>query len=237
VENRLISGNSYLSHPLTKVWRVTTIPREVSEGFVYDADDAYAVGLWCADSYWWSSSIGLTNVEPDLILWFGRYLAKTLSPDRVRLRVYEVPGNGIDEQVLRLTDRVSVRPPFKMKRTAYQVYVNCRPLVRRFFEGRRRLSELDSKWVGPYIAGRFDGDGSFGTRTRIAYTTEVEAQLDSQLLRAAGIENSSVLYYSKANEFCVYIYGSDVELFINLIKPYSWRGIASPLRDCNGIAQ
>lgn len=229
MENRLISGNSYLSYPLTRVWRVTTIPREVSEGFVYDADDAYALGLWCADSYWWSSSIGLSNVEPELILRFGHYLSKTLGPDRIRLRIYEVPGNGIDERVLRLTERVSVRPPFKMKRTAYHVYVNCRPLVRRFFEGRRRLSELDSQWVGPYIAGRFDGDGSFGTRVRIAYTTEEEARLDSQLLRAAGIENTSVLYYSKANEFCVYIHGSDVKLFISLIRPYSWKASLHPL--------
>lgn len=208
---------------------MTTIPREVSAGFVNDADDAYALGLWCADSYWWSSSIGLSNVEPELILWFGKYLSRALSPDRIRLRIYKVPEIGIDERVLRMTERVSVRPPFKMRRTAYQVYVNCRPLVRRFFEGRRRVSELDSKWVGPYIAGRFDGDGSFGTRVRIAYTTREEAQLDSQLLRAAGIENTSVLYYSKANEFCVYIHGSDVELFTNLIRPHSWKASLHPL--------
>lgn len=201
----------------------------MSEGFVYDADDAYALGLWCADSYWWSSSIGLSNVEPELILWFGKYLSRALGPDRIRLRIYEVPEIGIDERVLRMTEKISVRPPFKMRRTAYHVYVNCRPLVRRFFEGRRRLSELDSKRVGPYIAGRFDGDGSFGTRVRIAYTTREEAQLDSQLLRAAGIENTSVLYYSKANEFCVYIHGSDVELFINLIRPYSWKASLHPL--------
>lgn len=140
-----------------------------------------------------------------------------------------MPGSGIDERVLWLTDRVSVRPPYKMRRTAYHVYVNCRPLVRRFFEGRERLCELDPKWVGPYIAGRFDGDGSFGTRIRIAYTTDEEAQIDSRLLRAAGIENSSGLYYSKANEFCVYIHGSDVKLFNSLIRPHSWKASLHPL--------
>ena len=145
-------GNRSCSHPLRRVWSVTAIPREVSEVFVKDADDAYALELWCADSYWWSSSIGLSNVEPELILRFGRYLSKILSRERLRLRIYEV--DGIDDRVLRLTERVSVRPSHKMKRTAYHVYVNSRPLVRHFFEGRRRLSELDPKWVGPYIAGR-----------------------------------------------------------------------------------
>lgn len=208
---------------------MTAIPREVSEVFVKDADDAYALGLWCADSYWWSSSIGLSNVEPELILRFGAYLSSILDPDRVRLRVYEVPGNGIDDRVSRLTERVSVRPSYKMKRTAYHVYVNSRPLVRHFFEGRRRLSELDPKWVGPYVAGRFDGDGSFGSRVRIAYTTQEEALLDSQLLSAAGVGPSSVLYYSKANEYCVYIHESQVESFIGLILPYSWKASLHPL--------
>jgi hypothetical protein len=208
---------------------VTAIPREVSEVFVKDADDAYALGLWCADSYWWSSSIGLSNVEPELILRFSAYLVKALGPDRIRLRIYEVPGNGIDERLLLLTERVSIRPPFKMKHTAYQVYVNSRPLVRRFFEARRRLAELDSKWVGPYIAGRFDGDGSFGTRVRIAYTTKQEAQVDSQLLCAAGIERTSILHYARANEYCVYIHDSDRKSFIDLIRPYSWKASLHPL--------
>jgi hypothetical protein len=208
---------------------VTAIPREVNEDFVKDADDAYALGLWCADSYWWSSSIGLSNVEPELIVRFGKYLCKTLGPDRIRLRAYKVPEEPIDVRVLELTARLSVRPAFKMRRTAYHVYVNCRPLVRRFFQARKRLAEMAPRWVGPYIAGRFDGDGSFGTRVRIAYTTLEEAEIDARLLSAAGIEKTSVLYYSKANEYCIYIHESDRQLFLSLIGPFSWKASFHPL--------
>jgi hypothetical protein len=207
----------------------------VNEDFVRDADDAYALGLWCADSYWWSSSIGLSNVEPELIARFGEYLGKVLSPDRVRVRAYQVPDTPLDERVLRLTTKLSVRPAFKMRQTAYHVYVNSRPLVRRFFLARERLADLDPLWVGPYIAGRFDGDGSFGTRVRIAYTTRTEAELDARLLSAAGIDKTSVLYYSKANEYCTYIHGCQVKLFGSLSA--GTRGsFVSPFRDCNGTA-
>ena len=47
-----------------------------------------------------------------------------------------------------------------MKRIAYHVYVNSRPLVRRFFRERSRLAQIDNRFVGAYIAGRFDGDGT-----------------------------------------------------------------------------
>ena len=35
--------------------------------FFSDEEGFYILGLWCADSYWWGSSIGLSNTNIDLI--------------------------------------------------------------------------------------------------------------------------------------------------------------------------
>jgi hypothetical protein len=195
----------------------------VSDLVAKDADEAYALGLWCADGYWWSSSIGLSNVEPDLIEHFGRYLIDNLSSDRLRLRVYRVTGQPPDERLLAMTSRVSLRPAAKMRRTAYHVYVNSRPLLRRFLEARSRIEELPKHLVGPYIAGRFDGDGCLGSTPRIAYTNREEAETDRKLLAKKGVARTSVLHYSKVNEFCVYVHRADLDRFIELIRSRSWK--------------
>jgi hypothetical protein len=198
------------------------IPREVNDQVVRNADEAYALGLWCADAYWWSSSIGLSNVEPELILWFGKYLGTLLPPERLRLRVYEVPGDPPDQKVLKLTDKVAMKPSYKMRRTAYHVYVNSRPLLRSFIAARERLSEIEDCFVGPYLAGRFDGDGVAGITPRIAYTTRGEAELDAAIFRRVGIA-TSVLVYEKANEVCVYFRRQHLDLVKSLIRRYSWK--------------
>jgi hypothetical protein len=199
------------------------IPREVNDALVSDAEHAYALGLWCADSYWWSSSIGLSNVEPELIVRFGCYLSKLLSSDRVRVRIYKVEGCPPDDRVLALTEKVSVRPAFKMRRTAYHVYVNSRPLVRTFFSLRENLRSMPTSSLGSYFGGRFDGDGSFGTTPRIAYTTEAEALVDTELLARAGVVQTSVLHYAKASEYCIYIHKADWKRFDRLIEDHSWK--------------
>jgi hypothetical protein len=198
------------------------IPREVNDALVGDADHAYALGLWCADGYWWSSSIGISNIEPDLVLRFADFLSVTLSPDRLKLRIYKVDGDEPDPRVMALTSAISIRPASKMKRTAYHLYVNSRPLVRSFFAAKGRLAELPEEYGGPYFAGRFDGDGSWGTTPRIAYTTKSEAMTDSRILTRAGVV-TSVLHYRKASEFCVYIQKSSWERFLQLIRPFSWK--------------
>lgn len=202
--------------------RMRAIPREVDDAYVRDAAHAYALGLWCADGYWWSSSIGLSNVEPDLITRFGNYLLEMFPRDRLRVRIYQVEGCEPDESVLSLTDRVSIRPPVKMKRTAYHVYVNSRPLVRRFFSDRDRVSEMPATYIGPYIAGRFDGDGTFGDTPRIAYTTRSEATVDASLMESVGLK-TSVLYYAKANEYCIYIHKVSWKDLEQLLRGHSWK--------------
>lgn len=196
---------------------------EVDDALVRDADEAYALGLWCADSYWWSSSIGLSNVEPELVLRFAAFLTGAVGADRLRLRIYQVDGSAIDQRVLELTDRVTICRPYKMKRTAYQIYVNSRPLLRKFVDLRERLGSLSVEMIGPYVAGRFDGDGSLGSRVRIAYTTQAEAEVDQRLLAQAGIDKTSVLYYSSSNDFCVYFHKAGEVTLKLLLAPYSWK--------------
>lgn len=199
------------------------IPREVFDGFVRDADHAYALGLWCADGYWWSSSIGISNVEPELVVRFSDYLVSELPQERLRLRIYEVPDDPPDERVLALTDKVSIRPASKMKRTAYHLYVNSRPLVRHFFADKARLCEIPGIFLGPYFTGRFDGDGSWGTTPRIAYTTREEAEVDRSLLVRAGISLTSVLFYERAHEYCIYVQRPEWRNFRDLMRSHSWK--------------
>jgi hypothetical protein len=198
------------------------IPREVNDTSVRDADEAYALGLWCADGYWWSSSVGLSNVEPELLLRFARYLSHALEPDRMRLRIYAEDEDRADKRLLELTSHVSWCKPSKMRRTAYHLYVNSRPLLRRFQELRLHVEELALRFLGPYLAGRFDGDGCLGNTIRIAYTKVMEANLDRLLLSRAEVR-TSLLYYAKANEYCIYVHRSEVDVFLELIKNYSWK--------------
>ena len=197
------------------------IPREVNAALVKDEVHAYALGLWCADGYWWSSSIGISNTNPELVLRFARFLITILPRDRLKLRIYKEANWKPDERVLAVTPCISIRPSYKMKRVAYHLYVNSRPLVHQFRSERESLQRIPARFVGPYIAGRFDGDGSFGSTPRIAYTTAEEAQIDSDVLARAGLMKTSILRYAKANEYCIYIFKTEWDQFKKLIQPYS----------------
>jgi intein/homing endonuclease len=189
---------------------------------------AYAFGLWCADGYWWSSSIGVSGVDPEIVRKFGTFLAEIFAPDRLRLRVYEVVGEPADGSLVSLTSKISICPAFKMSRTAYHLYVNSRPLLRMFRAARANVSRLSKGLIPAYFAGRFDGDGCTGTRSvpgaRIAYTTRQEAEIDTFLLRRMGIDHVSVLRYTKANEHCLYVQKQDSEMFAKLIGTHSLKG-------------
>jgi hypothetical protein len=198
------------------------IPREVGDGLVRDSVHAYALGAWCADGYWWSSSIGITNTEPEIVERFGRYLTSILPAERLRLRIYVVEGSAPHPSMLALTTKVSLKPSYKMKRTAYQLYVNSRPLVREFFGAREHLELLQTRYLGSYLAGRFDGDGCWGTTPRIVYRLESEARTDRLILQRLGIK-SSVLFYAKANEYCVYIHKVGWNTFKQAIDDCSWK--------------
>ena len=50
--------------------------------------DARILGLWYADGYHRTSSIGLSSIDSDLIKDFSEFLAGLLGLNRLRLRVY-----------------------------------------------------------------------------------------------------------------------------------------------------
>lgn len=104
--------------------------------------DAYIIGLWCADGYHRTSSIGLSNVDSDLIKEFSEFLLQLFPKNRLKLRVYKPDG-------------------YKRRQTAYQVYVNSRPLLRKFKIWKENPGQsITKEYAFPYFGGRFDGDGS-----------------------------------------------------------------------------
>ena len=98
--------------------------------FFSKEEDAYILGLWCADSYWWTSSIGLSNTDPRLIDVFRRFLKRFFPKDRIKNNRNHL---------------------FVNSRPLLREFLSAR---NRLSELRKR------NVVRAYIAGRFDGDGS-----------------------------------------------------------------------------
>lgn len=171
--------------------------------------NAYAFGLWCADGYHRTSSIGLSNVDIDLIGAFSSFLTSLFPVERLKMRIYE--------------------PDDKLRRTrAYHVYVNSRPLLRRFKAWKSNPSEFITRdLIAPYMAGRFDGDGSVGSDfhrdCRIVYGSQSEAEYDKLFLEQVGFSRSKIYYYQAARTFCLYISRLETGQFLSLIYSYSVR--------------
>jgi len=171
--------------------------------------NAYAFGLWCADGYHRTSSIGLSNTDFDLIERFSDFLESLFPKDRLKMRIYE--------------------PDNKLRRTkAYHMYVNSRPLLRRFKVWKLNPSEFVTKnLILPYMAGRFDGDGSVGSDfhrdCRIVYGGQAEAEQDKAFLEQIGFGRSKIYHYQAARTFCLYVSRLETEQFLSSIHPYSVR--------------
>lgn len=76
---------------------------------ITDEFSSYAFGLWCADNYWWSSSIGLTNVDAELVLRFAKLLMRFVLSERLKLRVYQLQSGSLgapDQRLLQLVSAV-----------------------------------------------------------------------------------------------------------------------------------
>lgn len=174
--------------------------------FVNNSIASYALGLWCADGYHRTSSIGLSNIDRILIARFKKFL-KGLFPDtRIKQRIYPIGG--------------------KRKHVAYHMYVNSRPLLREFRNARNRISDLKKvEVIGAYFAGRFDGDGSIAfdlyRDCRIVYGNQKEAEIDYQLLEKVGFSCLRIYQYRKARTWVLYISRKEVKRFLELIKPTS----------------
>ena len=186
---------------------------------VIDKNVAYAIGLWCADGYHRTSSIGLSNTDPDLIHTFSEFLLGLFPQERLKIRIYEPDA-------------------YKRRTRAYHVYVNCRPLLRKFMAYKNIELSLSRKFIPAYFAGRFDGDGSVATDfyrdCRIVYGSRREAERDFEFAKQIGFKNCKIYVYKKARTFCLYFSRMETNRFLSLIYPYSVRlqkSVFVPRRD------
>ena len=187
-------------------------------------NDCYAFGLWCADGYHRSSSIGITNIDIRLIEKFREFLLKEFPESRLRLRMYHPKSVEPDiAQFRHLSTNIVSYPMRKSAHIAMQLYVNSRPLLRHIQASRKNVGLMTNhEQIATYFAGRFDGDGSVSadskTYCRIAYSTEAEARIDQQLLAKIGYENTSVYHYRHAQEYCLYVSKNIAQSFIGTIS-------------------
>lgn len=152
------------------------------------AEDFYILGLWLADGYWRSSSVGLTSVNSRLTERFVRFLQRAAPRHPLKHRIYPLDGRG------------------KRKQVATQVYVNSRALTRVFTATKTGALSVPSYGIPAYLAGRIDGDGHVDTKhrsgIRIAYGNMFDAQRDRRLF---GEANVSLYRYSAARTIVLYL--------------------------------
>ena len=163
--------------------------------FFSSKEDAYILGLWCADKYWWSSSIGLSNTDIDLIRRFRKFLRKHFPEDRIKFN---------DNHLF-----VNSRPLLREFREAEN--------------NLERLKGTDI--IKAYFAGRFDGDGSIDKNLRsdcrIVYGRKNEAEMDEKILRRISVNKTKVYYYRTAKTFCLYVSRYEARKFLKNILPCS----------------
>ncbi len=196
--------------------------------FLTNKKDAYILGLWSADKYHFTSSLGISNTNVVLIEKFLNFFKKRFPTERLRLRVYYPTRYRCypDKELVRAVKIVREYLSEKATKIAYHLYVNSRPLVREFLKAKNKQASFEKPSViRAYIAGRFDGDGSIdkGLRKdcRIVYTYKKDAEIDKELLLKIGIQRISIYYYKSANTFCLYVSRYDSDKFVKQVLPYS----------------
>lgn len=185
--------------------------------FSSSQSDAYLLGLWCADGYHRSSSIGLCNINIKLISSFVDFFRKFFTSDRLKLKVYVSEASGRDYQDFGIAD-VKLFNSEKAKSIAYHIYVNSRPLLREFKKAKILDKYFKSKSIGwAYIAGRFDGDGTSGKDLkrdiRISYTTKQEAEYDKELLFRLGV-CTKIYWYRTSSTHVIYVPRGEAKDFV-----------------------
>ena len=163
--------------------------------FFSDEKDSYIFGLWCADGYWWSSSVGLSNTDQVLIERFKDFLKRFFPESRIRFNRSHLFVNS--------------RPLLREFRSTRDRIKNLK----------------DAGIISAYFAGRFDGDGSIDKNLRndcrIVYGKKEEVEIDKKLLKKIGINKAKIYYYKTARSFCLYISRYQVKDFLERIMPHS----------------
>lgn len=159
-------------------------------------EDAYLLGLWCADGYWWASSIGLSNTENGLIDKFRKFFERHFDGERIKFNRHHIFVNS--------------RPLLREFRLAK--------------EKLAELEDKDDV-LKAYFAGKFDGDGSISkdlrSDCRIVYGNQKEAEIDKNLLNKIGIAKTKIYNYKSAKTFCLYVSRLEAQEFVNKILLYS----------------
>lgn len=193
-----------------------------------DPQGAYILGLWCADGYHRTSSIGLSNKDDELLEKFSLFLLNDFSRDRLKIRAYyplEMKSPKISDKLSVITQNLVYYPSLKARQISCHVYVNSRPLLRIFKSARDKIQQINPKVIIPYIAGRFDGDGSINKIKyrdfRILYGNYKEAERDRRLLKKVGIHKSKIYHYRQARTFCLYVSRYETKDVIELLLPFS----------------
>lgn len=175
-----------------------------SKFFFKTAEDFYILGLWLADGYWRSSSIGLTSVNLKLIDRFTEFLIRVTPNHTIKKRIYPIKEGE------------------KRKQTAIQVYINNRPLTRLFMSIKTGELNVPPQKLLAYLAGRIDGDGHIDTKhrsgIRIAYSSNEDASRDQKMF---GETNVSLYQYTAARTFVLYLKKHYRNRIAKAIKKYS----------------
>ena len=104
--------------------------------FLSNEKDAYILGLWCVDSYWWASSIGLSNTDKDLIEKFRDFLRRFFPENRIKFNRNHL---------------------FVNSRPLLREFISAKNNLDNLKEDRI---------IRAYFSGRFDGDGSIDKNLR-----------------------------------------------------------------------
>lgn len=196
--------------------------------FLKSPKNSYILGLWCADGYHRTSSVGISTIDTRIVQSFYNFLSTFFSKERIKLKFYYPFVSSTEGEFEWLEKVGKIFRNFSSKATAlaHHLYVDSRPLLRSFREARSVLEAMSGQEIiAAYFAGRFDGDGSLAadglSDCRIVYATFNEARLDKALLEKLSILRSNIYNYRKAKTFCLYIYKSDVPQFLSRIQEYS----------------
>jgi len=195
---------------------------------ISESQGAYILGLFCADGYQRTSSIGISNSDKNLLEKFALFLLNDFPRERLKIRAYHPLGMRnpkISDNLSKLTQNIVYYPLSKARRISCHLYVNSRPLLRIFNSAREGIEKINSKVIVPYIAGRFDGDGSVNKIKdrdfRIVYSNYNEAKIDQNLLKKIGIYKTSIYHYKHARTFCLYFWRQEIRTITKLLMPFS----------------
>lgn len=162
--------------------------------FFSNEKDAYILGLWCADGYWWSSSIGLSNTNSELINKFRKFLERNFTEERIKYNRNHLFVNS--------------RPLLREFIAGRNKFQNLRGnKIRAYFGGR--------------FDGDGSIDRNLRNDCRIVYSNKKEAMDDQKILTRIGIKKTKIYHYRVARTFCLYVSRYEVKNFLKNISPYS----------------